>query len=302
MNAPLSRRIGASRSSKPSVGQAGGDLGAEAEGREGLVDDQQPAGLGDRLEDGVEIERGDCPRIDELDRDVLGGELLADLQRVMDHQRQGDDRDVAAFANDGGLAKVDLVIVGWNGPFDVQELAVFQKDDRLAAPERLFHEPLGVVRRRRDRDAQPGKMSVHGIVIARVVRGRRMADADAAAEQDGHREPAVAHVLDLGDLVDDLADGVEDEIGEHEVDDRARAGHGGPAAEADEPAFADRRIAEANGTVEVVKPGRGLEVSAAFADAFAHDEDRRVAGHFFGQGFERGLHVSDLARGIGRSR
>ena len=61
-------------------------------------------------------------------------------------------------------------------------------------------------------------MGVHRVVIARVVRGRRVADADAAAQQDRHRQPAAAHVLDLGDLVDDLADGVEDEVGEHEVD------------------------------------------------------------------------------------
>ena len=134
-----------------------------------------------------------------------------------------------------------------------------------------------------------------------MMRGRRMADADAAAQQDGHREPAVAHVLDLGDLIDDLADGVEDEIGEHEVDDRSRAGHGGPAAEADEPALADRRVAEPSGAIEVIEPGRRLEVAAALADAFTHDEDRRVACHFFGQGLEGGLHISDLAGAVRRS-
>ena len=46
-----------------------------------------------------------------------------------------------------------------------------------------------------------------------------MADADAAAQQDRHLQPAAAHVLHLGDLVEDLADAVEDEVGEHEVDD-----------------------------------------------------------------------------------
>ena len=46
-------------------------------------------------QDRVDIERGDGARVDELDRDALGGELLAGFQRLMHHQRQGDDRDVA---------------------------------------------------------------------------------------------------------------------------------------------------------------------------------------------------------------
>ena len=129
----MSRRIGASRSSKPWSARPGGDLGAEAERREGLVDDQQPSGLGDRLEDRVEIERGDRPRVDQLDRDALAGEPLAGLQRLVDHEGQGDDRDVAAFTNDGGLAEVDLVIAGRDRPFQVQKLSVFQEDDRVVA-------------------------------------------------------------------------------------------------------------------------------------------------------------------------
>ena len=45
------------------------------------------------------------------------------------------------------------------------------------------------------------------------------------ASRIGIVQPAAAHVLHLGDLVDDLAERVEDEIGEHEIDDRPRAGH-----------------------------------------------------------------------------
>ena len=52
------------------------------------------------------------------------------------------------------------------------------------------------------------------------------------------------------------------------------------------PAFADRRVAEPHRAVEVIEPGRRLEVAAALADAFAHDEDRRIACHFLGQGLE----------------
>ena len=128
--------------------------------------------------------------------------------------------------------------------------------------------------------------------------GCRMADSDATPQQNGHSQPAVAHVADLGDLIDDLADGVEDEVGEHEVDNRASAGHGGAAAEADEAAFADRRVAQANRAVKIIEAGRRLEVAAALADAFAHDEDRRVTRHFFGESLEGCLHVGDLASGV----
>ncbi len=94
------------------------------------------------------------------------------------------------------------------------------------------------------------------VVAAGVVGRRRAADADAAAQDDRHFEPAAAHVLDLGGLVDQLADGVEDEVDEHEVDDRARAGHRRAGAEADEAALGDRRVAQPLGAVELVEPER----------------------------------------------
>ena len=121
---------------------------------------------------------------------------------------------------------------------------MFQEDHRVARAEGVFQQSLGIVGRRRDDHAQAREMSVHRIIIARVMRGRRMADADAAAQQDGHLEPAAAHVLNLGDLIDDLAHGIEHEIGEHEVDDRPGAGHGRAATQADESALADRRVAQ----------------------------------------------------------
>src|SRR3954451_18215973 len=100
-----------------------------------------------------------------------------------------------------------------------------------------------------------------------------MSDADAAAQENRHLQTAVAHVLHLGDLVDDLADGIEDEIGKHEIDDRPRARHGGPAAQAHKASLADGRVAEALGTVQVVEPGSRFEVSAPFADALPEHEN-----------------------------
>ena len=73
---------------------------------------KQPAGLGDRAADGLDVEGSDRARIDQLDRDPFLGQSVADLLCVVHHQGQGNDRDVAALANDRSPAKFDLVIVG----------------------------------------------------------------------------------------------------------------------------------------------------------------------------------------------
>ena len=87
--------MGASRSSKPRSAELGRDLGADAEGCERLVDDQQPAGLGDRMADGS-ISSGATVRGSISSTEMpSAARLLAGFQRLMHHQRQGDDGDVA---------------------------------------------------------------------------------------------------------------------------------------------------------------------------------------------------------------
>ena len=49
---------------------------------------------------------------------------------------------------------------------------------------------------------------------------------------------------------------VEDEVDEHEIDHRPRAGHRRAAGQADEAALADRRVAQPLGAVHVEQPGR----------------------------------------------
>ena len=140
---------------------------------------------------------------------------------LVDHRGQGDHRHVASLPHHGGLAELDLVIPGGHR-------ALHRRASRGApgrgrgrrSAGRCLSRPLASYGGGGDDDAQAGEVGEHRVVVARMVRGRRVADADAAAQQDRHLQPAAAHVLHLGDLVDDLADGVEDEIGEHEVDDR----------------------------------------------------------------------------------
>jgi hypothetical protein len=125
--------------------------------------------------------------------------------------------------------------------------------------------------------------------------GRGMADADAAAQEEGHADPPAAHVLHLGNLVENLADRIENEVGEHEINDWPGAGHGGAAGQADKTPLRDGRVTEPLRPIEVKQPFGGLEVAAALADAFSQDEDGRVLGHLLRQGLVGGLHVGDFA-------
>ena len=102
---------------------------------------------------------------------------------------------------------------------------MFEEHHRVVASQGVLQQPLRVVGVDGTTTRRPGTWAYMRVVAAGVMRRRRVADADAAAEQDRHLQPAARHVLHLGDLVDDLADRIEDEVGEHEVDDRPRAGH-----------------------------------------------------------------------------
>ena len=62
-----------------------------------------------------------------------------------------------------------------------------------------------------------------------------------------HRDLAVGHVARLGDLVDDHVPGHGEEVAEHELGDRAQAGHRGAHRRPDDRLLADRRVADALG-------------------------------------------------------
>ena len=145
------------------------------------------------------------------------------------------------------LPKWSFVISLGHRAIQRQQFAMLEEQDGILAAQGMMQQTLGVVRIGRDDDAQTGEMSEHGIVVARMMRRRRMADANAAAQQDRHLEASVAHVLHLADLIEDLAHPIESEIGEHEIDHGSAPVMAGPAAQTDEATLADRRVAQAFG-------------------------------------------------------
>ena len=172
---------------------------------------------------------------------------------------------------------------------------MFQEHVRGVGGQGTTEQALGVVGIGRDNDAEPGEVGVERVVVAGMVRGGRVTDADTAPKQDRHLQSATAHVLHLGNLVHQFADGVQDEVAEHEVDHRSAAGHGGAASQSHETAFTDRRVDQPGGSVDVEQPGGGVEVSAAGPDAFAHHEDSRVAFHLDGQRLVSRLNEGQLS-------
>src|SRR3954470_8574618 len=85
------------------------DVGGPPAARPGLVDDDEPPGALDALEDRVLVERRGRARIDDLALDPLAGQLLGRLLREPDHAAERDDRHVAALAHDARLAERDRV-------------------------------------------------------------------------------------------------------------------------------------------------------------------------------------------------
>ena len=81
---------------------------------------------------------------------------------MMHHQGQGDDGDVAALADDRGLAELDLVVFVGNRAFHRQSSRCSRKMHGVARAEGVFQEPLGIIGRRRHHDAQARKVAYIG--------------------------------------------------------------------------------------------------------------------------------------------
>lgn len=95
-----------------------------------------------------------------------------------------------------------------------------------------------------------------------------MTNAATAAEQNWHLQASAAHILHLGNLIDDLAESVVDEIDEHEVDHRPRPCHPRATRQTEEAAFANWGVAQSLGTKLGIQAMRCHEITATRADPF----------------------------------
>ena len=162
------RLTGASRSSSARSATDRGHLGADAVADPRLVDGHQAAGLADRRDDGVGVQRRQRAQIDDLGLDALLGQQRGGPQGDRDGRADRDDRQVRALPGDARLADRHQDVAGR----DLLARAVRQRhrldvEDRVVVADRGEHQPLGVGRgaghhdlqaraRRRTRPSSPG--------------------------------------------------------------------------------------------------------------------------------------------------
>ena len=168
-------RGAALRSPNASCATVRDDVGGEPAARVGLVDDDEPAGVLDALEDRVHVERRRRARVDDLARDALAGELVGRLLGELHHAPERDDRHVVALAHDVGLAERDRVRLLGHVALERVEHLVLEEDHRVVVADRLDQQALGVVGVRRHDDLQPRDVGEDRVQRLRVL--RRRADA-----------------------------------------------------------------------------------------------------------------------------
>lgn len=89
------------------LGGQGNELGSNAEGREAGLDSHHGAGLLDRVDDGLDVERLDGAEVDDLGLDaVLLFQTLGGDERLTDAAGEGDDGEILARALDLGLTEL----------------------------------------------------------------------------------------------------------------------------------------------------------------------------------------------------
>ena len=253
------------------AGDDGGDLGADAEGDDRLVGDQQPARLGHRLEDRGGVERGDGAQVDHLDRDALGGEGLGRGEGLVDHPRHRHDGDVAALPHDAGRADGDEVVGGRLRPLHPVEQAVLDEDHRVGVLDRRPQQAVGVRRGRRHDDAEPGDVGEQRLEALGVLAARRPAGAELGADGQRHLRRAAGHERQLRRLVEQLVEADADEVEVHQLDHRPHAGHRRADAEAHDRRLRDRRVPHPVAEPVAQAAGEPEDV-AAVADVDAGDE------------------------------
>src|SRR6266702_1894490 len=262
------------------LGDARGHLGAEPQELGRLVDHHHPAGLAGGGDHRVLVEGHQRAQIDDLQRaqPLLSGSLRG-VQRQLDHRPVGDQRAVVALdqhvrAADrlGPDRQVDLLL-GPVAPLGLEE------DHRVVDLDRLAQQRVGVSRRRRGDDLEPGGVSVERLRALGVVLDR----ADAAAEGDAydhrHGLEAPRPVPVLGQVAEDLVERGVAEAVELHLGHGAVAADGQPDGDADDAGLGQRGVHDPL-LAEVLEQAVGdAEDTAEGADVLAEEDDLAVGLH-----------------------
>ena len=292
---------------EPLVGHQRGDVGGGAAARVVFVHDHQVVRLGDRGQDRRVVERRECARVHDLGLDALPGQFLGRGQRLVDHARDGHDRDVTTGPLDVGLAQRDAPVVVGHLTFHTVEHLVLEDDHQVVVADGAQEQAPGIGRGRRDHRLDAGHVGEDRVVAAGVLAGRVQAGADHGADDQRAFGFAAEHVAQLGALVEDLVHAAAEEVDEHQLGDGAQPGRGGADGRPDEAGFGDRRVEHARaaelldqalGHAQHATPSlvlRQVIDGGAAGHVLAHEDNSRVLAHGDVHRLIDGLAVRELS-------
>ena len=179
----------------------------------------------------------------------VGGQLLGGRDRLVHHAGHRHDRHVGAGAHDGRPADRDDVVGGRLRALHAVEQPVLDEHDGVRVLDRRPEQAVGVGRRRRHDDGQPGDVGEQRLEALRVLAARGATGAELRAHGERHLGGAAGHERQLGRLVEQLVEADAEEVEVHHLDHRAHPGHRRADAEADDRRLGDRACrARARGT------------------------------------------------------
>ena len=196
--------------------------------------------------------------------------------------------------HDGRLADRDEVVGRRLRALHAVEQPVLDEHHRVRVLDGGPQQAVGVGRRRRHHDGQPGDVGEQGFEALRVLAARRAPGAELGAHGERHLGGAAGHERQLGGLVQQLVEADAEEVEVHHLDDRAHPGHGGADAEPDDRRLGDRRVAHPVAELLAQPPGEPEDV-AAVADVDAGDEHALVGGQLDLEGGADGVHGAEHA-------
>ena len=210
---------------------------------------------------------------------------------------------VGLSGEDAGLIRVDQrdprpadrhheLGIGGDVEGPAVENFVLEEHDRIGiangALQQAFEVACGIGHY--DLEAGHGHRPVlHGL---RVLRAETRARAVAGLDDERQLDLAVRHVAGLRDLVRDDVPAHGEEVGEHDLGDRAQARHRGAHGGAQDRLLGDGRVLHALAAELVEEPDGGLEHATGSGDVLAQEHDVGITAHFLRHAGRDGLTIS----------
>ena len=211
---------------------------------------------------GADVEGRHRPEVDHLDGDALLAHPLGRGDGLVDHPRDRHDGDVGPGAHDRGPADGDDVVGRWLRTLHAVEQPVLDEDHRVGVLDGRTEQPVGVGRRRRHDDGQPGDVGQQHLEALGVLAPRGAPGAELGPHGQRHLGRPAGHERELRRLVEQLVEADAEEVEVHHLDHGAHPGHGRAHAEADDRRLGDRGVAHAVTEPVGQPPGEPEDVAA----------------------------------------